>query len=484
MRVLFIQNNPLDESQALIDLAGFLQSQGHSCTLLLDTVEKQLVGAARQASPHLVVVACSMLNHGWARRVAAQLKDALGTPVLMAGTAPTVYPDMLLNSGVDFIVRGEAELPILAVLESLSSNGDSGGANTIPGVFSQTHGHWEGTAAGAAIDIGRIPVADKNLYYERYPFMRAFPFKRFLTSRGCYHNCSYCYIPALNKVQGGRSKKVRRKDPAQAVEEVAMEAASGPLTHVHFSDDLFTNDPDWLDEFAGLYAQRVGIPFTCNTSAELVTNRVAKALATAGCFSIGFAVETASQEVRNKVLRKGVTTEHVRQAAENLHRHQVKVTTFNMIALPGETPDQALETAQLNAEIGTNFVRLNYAFPMPGTGMCDYATENGYLPEDWPQKFGRTDFRYAPGPQFKTPHRKEFKNLFVLFRWAASSVKAVPTVKRLLSAPTPKSVQRMLTLQGAWNEKRAFRIPVVAGLKFFAKVGRPELRATNFPALI
>jgi radical SAM superfamily enzyme YgiQ (UPF0313 family) len=483
VRVLFIQNNPLDESQALIDLAGFLKSHGHSSALLLDTAEKCLVDVARQASPHLVVVACSMLNHGWARSVAARLKDELGTPILMAGTAPTVYPKMLLDSEVDFIVRGEAELPVLAVLDALKSGVAADQVSEIAGLFRQAGGNWEGTPAGPPIEIGEIPTADKNIYYERYPFMRSFPFKRFLTSRGCYHNCTYCYIPSLNKVQGGRNK-VRRKNPEQAVEEVALEASRGPLSHVHFSDDLFTNDPSWLDEFAALYRERVGIAFTCNTSAELVTNRVAKALAHAGCFAIGFAVETASEEVRNKVLRKGVTTDHVREAARQLHRHQVKITTFNMIALPGETPLQGLETARLNAEIGTHFVRLNYAFPMPGTGMCDYATENGYLSADWPEKFGQPSFRYSPGPQFETPHRKAFENLFILFRWAAGSTRAGSLVQRLLNAPTPRALHRLMTLQGAWNEKRAFRIPVASGLKFFAKVGRPELRATNFPALI
>ena len=47
-----------------------------------------------------------------------------------------------------------------------------------------------------------------------------------------------------------------------AVEEVARELARGPLTHVHFSDDLFTNDPEWLREFAPLYRRTVGVPFT------------------------------------------------------------------------------------------------------------------------------------------------------------------------------------------------------------------------------
>ncbi len=330
------------------------------------------------------------------------------------------------------------------------------------------------------------PTALKDLYYERYPFMRQFPFKRFLSSRGCHHRCQYCYISKLNKVQPRRKggKWTRRKDPETAVEEVAREKALGPLSHVHFSDDLFTNDVDWLEAWAPLYRRRVGVPFTCNTSAELIDDRVAAALKEAGCYSIGFAVETASNRLRNKVLRKGVLTEHLRTGAEHLRRHGVTLATFNMIALPGETPDEALETARLNAELGSKFVRLNYAFPMPGTGMCEYAMEHGYLPKDWQARFASPDFRYRPGPQFATPHRREFENLMVLFRVAAADARLVPVVRRALSAPTPRPVHKLLTLQGAWNDKRNFRIPVAAGLRFFARVGRPELRATNFPALI
>ncbi|MFT7625582.1 MAG: hypothetical protein ACI9WU_004773, partial [Myxococcota bacterium] len=192
----------------------------------------------------------------------------------------------------------------------------------------------------------------------------------------------------------------------------------------------------------------------------------------------------ASNRLRNKVLRKGVLTEHLRTAAEHLRKAKVHLATFNMIALPGETPDEALETARLNCELGTRFVRLNFGFPMPGTGMCEYAIEHGYLPKDWPERFAAPGFQYAPGPQFKTPYRREFENLMVLFRVAAMDSRTIPAVRRALSAPTPGPVRKILTLQGAWNDKLNFRIPVAAGLRFFARVGRPELRATNFPALI
>ena len=484
MKVLFVQDNALDESQALIELGAYLRSHGHPCTLLLQREERDLLASARRFEPGLVVVACSMLNHSWARGIARTL-EPLGAPIVMGGTCPTLFPDPLRGAPILGLVQGEAERPILAVVEALEGGARPDALASIPGFLVRRGSEFEGTPPGPPLDMAELPPCDKDLYYERYPFMRAFPFKRFLSSRGCHHRCSYCYISTLNRIQPklGR-RRTRRKDPEVAVAEVAAEARRGPLSHVHFSDDLFTDDPDWLDAFALAWRRDVGLPFTCNTSAELIDDRRARALGEAGCFACGFAVETASARVRIQVLRKGVTEDNIQAAAEHLRRHRIRVATFNMIGLPGETPEEALGTAVLNARIRADFVRLNFAFPMPGTGMGDYAAEHGFLPADWLERFASPDFRYRPGPQFITPHEREFRNLFVLFRAVAADARALPAVRRALSAPMIPGLHRALTLQGAWNEKRYFRIPTVAGLRFFGRVGRPELRSTNFPALI
>ncbi len=477
MRVLFVQDNALDESLALLELAAVLEARGHTVELLLDREEPDLVASARAVSPDVVLVACSVLNHGWARGVAHRLRP-LGRPLVVGGTAPTLHPPLLRGSDFDWLIRGEAETPLLGLLD--------GNPAQAPGLFRYEGADLVGTAATPGWAMAEVPSTRRELYYKRYPFMARFPFKRFLASRGCHHKCSYCYIPGLARVQPKEPGRrwVRRKSPEAAVDEVVRARAAGPLSHVHFSDDLFTDDPAWLEAFAPEYRRRVGIPFTCNTSAELVDDRVAIALGEAGCYAAGFAVETGNGEVRRRLLRKGVTADHFARAAGALRRRGVKVSTFNMIALPGETPDEALDTARLNAEIGVDYVRLNYAFPMPGTGIAEYAAEQRLLPDGWLDRFEREGFNYVPGPQFATPFRREFENLFVLFRLAAASPRLLPAVRAVLPTRTPGAVRRLLTLQGAWNEKRTFRIPVFAGMRYFARVGRPELRATNFPSLI
>ena len=273
MRVLFVQDNALDESQALIELGAYLTGLGHQCDLLLDRVDRSLEASAAALNPDLIVVACSMLNHWWGRDVGARLKSSLPhVPVVVGGTAPTVYPELLSTAAFDAILRGEAETPLTAILAHLESGADFDTLPPTPGVNYWEHGVLTGTQPAPGLDMTDFPLATKDIYYDRYPFMRQFPFKRFLTSRGCHHRCQYCYISKLNTVQPREKGKrwTRRKDPRQAVEEVAREKRLGPLTHVHFSDDLFTNDKAWLLEFAPRYRREVGVPFTCNTSAELI----------------------------------------------------------------------------------------------------------------------------------------------------------------------------------------------------------------------
>ena len=476
MRVLFLQEKAIDESLALCDAASWLASHGHDVHLLLDREERDLWGEATRWRPDVVLLPASVVNHTWTRQMSRAVREHLGVPTVATGTAPTLHPEGLRLSGLDYLVRGEAERPLAGLLSMLEEGRDP---CDVPGVWAWEGDRLRGTDADAPLDT--LPTPDRGLYFDRYPWFGRFPWKKFTGSRGCFHRCTYCYIPTLNTIPP-KMPGIRRKAPEALVEEVVREARRAPLHHVHFSDDIFTDDAAWLEEFAVAYRRRVGVPFTGNTSAELVTDRVAAALAEAGCHAMGFAVESGNEEMRLKVLKKGVPLTMLHRAADALRNHGVRIATFNMIALPGETPDMAFETAQLNADLGTDFIRLNFAFPMPGSAMCDYALANGYLDADWPDRFASDDFDYRPRPWFRGPHREEFQRLFVLFRLAARVPSSLPWVRRMVRSGTP--FRRLLGLQGLWVEKRQFRLPIVPSVGLLLRTGRPEYRASNFPSLV
>ena len=179
-----------------------------------------------------------------------------------------------------------------------------------------------------------------------------FPWKKFSTGRGCIHACSFCWNPTVADLyHSSRGSFTRRKSPRRAVDEVLAVKEKYPLRNVHFSDDLFTVRSAWLEEFAPLYRKEVGIPFSCNSSIELATERNMRALAEAGCRCVCIGVETGNERLRSKILNKTVTNEDVRRAADTIHRFGMEVATFNMLAAPGESLQDAFDTIALNQQI-------------------------------------------------------------------------------------------------------------------------------------
>ena len=75
-----------------------------------------------------------------------------------------------------------------------------------------------------------------------------------------------------------------------------------------------------------------------------------------GCICIRMGVESGNDYLRQKVLNKKVTTEQIKTAAGHIKQHGIKLATYNILGLPGETLDNAIETYKLNKEIGTDFV--------------------------------------------------------------------------------------------------------------------------------
>ena len=99
------------------------------------------------------------------------------------------------------------------------------------------------------------------------------------------------------------------------VDDVVQVRKDYPLEYVVFVDDTFVLDREWLQEFAGQYRERVGLPFFCNVRANLVTPELVQLLRWAGCHSVSMGIEAGDDEVRNKLLNRNLSRPSGRHAA-------------------------------------------------------------------------------------------------------------------------------------------------------------------------
>jgi len=482
MRVLFLQDNGINESLALTELSAHLKAHGHATGLLLEREEKYLDRKIRDFAPDLFLVPCSILAHHWALRMASWLKARFDKMVVFAGTHPTFFPDIVHEEPVDVVCIGEAEGAVLELCDKLERGED---IRSIENLWVKSGGRVHKNPLRPLLqDLDALPLPDRELYYH-YPFIRDFQWKKFMSGRGCYHHCSYCYQPAFRRMYRNKGTYVRRKSPKRVVDEMCAVRVRAPTRIAHFSDDLFITDTDWIEAFAEEKVRRTDLPFSCNSSVEFVNERAVRALKRAGCRYLAIGIETGDEDERNRILNKKIRNEEIRRAARMIKDAGIRLVTFNMLAGPGETVRQALSTVRINREIRADHARVTLCIPIPGTRIAEDAIRDGYLDPDFGSR--RVDFRDLEGgdprPSFRTDEEREFRNLYHLFSWGVILPGMEPVLERLIRLP-PNPVFKLAGLVRIYMEKRVSGLGLLNGLRYFRHVGDPAMRTTNFVILV
>jgi radical SAM superfamily enzyme YgiQ (UPF0313 family) len=487
VRLLFIQDNGINESLALADLSSYLKQEGHETFLLLDRHEKDITASAAELKPDAVLIPVSLLMHRWALNMAQRLKEKIPSSiVIFGGSHPTFFPEIIKSAHVDYVIRGEAEQPMKRLLAALAGNHE---LDDIPGLVRLIDGELDShTMAFDPQPPDEKPLPDRAMYFDRYPFMARFPWKKFAAARGCMFECSYCVNEPLKREIGVHKKYWRVKSPQRIIDEVTQVRQHWALKTVHFSDDVFTCDANWLDEFAELYSTEIGLPFSCNAAGVQLDERRIAALKKAGCYVVSIGVETSDETKRLKQLNKHVTNKQLKEVCRALDRAKLDYITFNIAALPGETVDEAFETLRFNHELGSKYMRLNLAIPLPGTGLAERGFSLGVFPESLRQDHdawaGRLSANYKEQvPLFDTPQSKQFINFFMLYEWAACTPALTPLIRRLVDLP-PNPLFRFLHFVSMVAFSYGFKISKIDGFKYFLHVGHPENHTTVYPHLI
>ena len=95
MRVLFIQNNGIQESIGIANLSATLKAGGHETDLLLVSHTPDLIEAITRYDPGLIAFSALTGVHHSLQRLAFFIKAHLNIPIIVGGPHPTYSPDMI-----------------------------------------------------------------------------------------------------------------------------------------------------------------------------------------------------------------------------------------------------------------------------------------------------------------------------------------------------------------------------------------------------
>jgi radical SAM superfamily enzyme YgiQ (UPF0313 family) len=316
------------------------------------------------------------------RAVREQVSDV---PLVWGGVYPTLFPERCLQY-CDYVLRGEGEGAVAELARRLRDGADASDTENL--AFLRGGETVVNPVRPLIADLDALPIAEPGSG-EKYsingvlragdPSMSSIGYET-SCSRGCPFNCSYCSVSALKGVYRGQGRYLRFRSAGNVVEELAAaKAVMKNLSFVHFWDEIFPSEPEWIKEFAERYRAEVGLPFEIwahpqTTSLELIT-----ALKRAGLYQVTMGVQSGSPRVRREVFRRAETQEQVMAAARVLADARLPYVTYDFILRhPFESAEEIRETYELCARLPGRFtLNMHGLNLLPGTDISEEAVARG-----------------------------------------------------------------------------------------------------------
>ena len=422
MRVLFVYPNLYTQmgfNHGLASLSAVLKHDGHETRLVnlnenlppVPTAD-DLWAIVRAWQPGLVGFSCLTQQYRAALSIAEDLRVRAARegidlpPLVVGGIHPTMVPlDVMSDGAWDHVGVGECEDALLDLVRRVERGERpddvrnfvswKGGARPADaGRGTHDASSFVSNPVGEFPDFAHLPLPDYELFDVQRITDQKHGWFGLISSRGCPYRCTYCLnhkIVDRYKAELGRSVKdigfFRFRPAAAMLDEIRHVLARyrGIGTFI-LDDDLFTQNVPHALEFCAAYAASgIGVPFVANAHVKQLDERVAEALARAGCRILKLGIEAGSPRVRKDVLKRHMTQKDVLETIASAERHGLHTSGFVMVGLPGETRAERFETVDLLAEARIGRFRTSYFYPFPGTDSYRLAVEGGWFDPARPQ---------------------------------------------------------------------------------------------------
>ena len=373
---------------ATLQVAALLRQLGHEVRLF-DAMLAEGVGEYERelghARPQLVLIYEDNYNFLSKMCLSAMRAAALemihaarrgGARVFVAGSDATDAPDAYLAEGAEVVLHGEGLETLEALVSRLDVRPDIQVTDLVRGLSgiasqastratpSGTEPHHSSRRKQVEPPSPAWDLVDMERYRAVWREAHGYFSLNMAASRGCSFRCAWCAKPIWG------SQYLQRGATDVAAEMTQLKRQFAP-DHIWFADDIFGFRADWVAQFArSVHAADGAVPFTIQTRADLVTERMAAALRDAGCREAWLGAESGSQRVLD-AMNKGTTVGQIHAARERLASAGVRVGFFIQLGYLGEELEDVLATRRLIEVARPDDVGVSVAYPLPGTPFHD-----------------------------------------------------------------------------------------------------------------
>jgi len=357
-------------------ISAVLKQDGYTTSLfhIVQPIKKKdFIGRIKEEAPDLIGFSSTSHMFPLVKMFASWLKEEdFKIPTICGGIHPTIAPEKAISTdGIDMICRGEGEEPIRELCRKMKNNED----------FSYIENLWikrKGEVIKNPIrplreNLDTLPFPDRTIFNYETLYAERDGRASFLVGRGCPYNCTYCCNHLLRKIYGTEGKQIRFRTVDNVIAEIKEVLRNYPsVKSLIFDDDILFLNRKWSEEFTEKYRNDIKLPFTCNARANLMDKARVNLLKKAGCVHVKFGLESGNEEISNNILNRQLKNEHIINAFALCKQAGLITESFNMVAIPHETPSTILDTIKLNAKIDVDYLQVTIFQPYQGTKLAEF----------------------------------------------------------------------------------------------------------------
>lgn len=392
MRILFFYRNA--EWLGIEYLSGALKKAGHETDLVFDPgagdieykfkflersfdLTKHMLKKAKAYAPDLIAFSSLTNLYPWVSRMANLIKQQMPTPIIVGGLHPTIMPELVINNpDIDMICIGEGEEALLELAESM----DGGGSDySIRNIWFKRNGTIIRNPIRPLMqNLDSLSFPDKDIFRQYGCFSERI---YVMSGRGCPYQCTYCFNSYYRKLLAGQGASyVRRRSVSSIINEIIyFKKRYKNVKEVFFYDDIFTIDDAWIKDFCRAYKKEIRLPFKILVHPQTVKRETMGLLADAGCIYVDIGIESGSEDIRRRLLKRSMSNKDIVNAARILKEVGIKFCTLNIVGFPTETRSQMWQTHELNELIRPDGTIVSVFYPFPKTELADFCIERGYI---------------------------------------------------------------------------------------------------------
>lgn len=408
---------PSYPSLTLATLAGHLIAK-HAVRIIDLDLEadhaKALFDAIGGFKPDIVAASATTPDYPAVRDIMRQVKAR--HPAIMTvvgGVHVTALPDEAAGEdSFDVVVLGEGDTVIPELLAKPAAE--------VPGIM------YRDKVSGKRVVTPKRPLI-QDLNALPYPAWSLFDVKKYghsrlssrknpvglvETSRGCAFQCNFCSKLVFGSVH-------RVKEPKRVVDEIEYTLGCG-FRELHFSDDSFTQEIERAKDVCREITRRTLVfPWSLMNGirADMVDAEFFALAKKAGCWQVGFGIETGDQGVLDRIGKK-ISLDDTRRAVALAGKAGINTFGFFILGLAGETEESIARTVAFAKSLPLDIAKFDMCIPYPGTPYFRELEKEGRIrSKDW----ARYNCHQIDDPLFAHPAvswpvlQKQYKEAFRAF---------------------------------------------------------------------